>query len=110
MSEIFEKVNANAAQAAEADKIRLQEAEQEVERLQAERRRARQLKRRRANQTLLIRAIISALLIVGLMVAKGVGLIAAPLAIPCVSAVFGYIAFWLGAWVQFSWCRGGLLE
>ena len=103
MSEIFEKVNENAARAAE---LKRQEYETSREQYKAR----KQEKRRRANMQMLTRLLVTFVLVTLLILAESFGLVATALVTPIVATALCYVAFWIGAWAQYSWCKGGLLE
>ena len=103
MSELIEIIenNANEAKAREEDLQAKRIADKKL---------TAQLRRQKALRDLIIRAVACTLIIIGLWVASACGLMAAQLGRPLVAAVFAYLAFWAGAWCQFAWCKGGLLE
>lgn len=103
MSELFETINAHSAEAKNGERV-------EVEAAQARRTKAAKAKRRKAHRSMLIRAIACIVAVAGLWVATCWELVAVQLTRPLVMAIFTYLAFWFGSWVQFSWCEGGLLE
>lgn len=67
-------------------------------------------KRRRANMTFIVRVLAVVLLGVALWAAHLFDLIAGQLAFGVMCAGLTWLAFWAGAWVQFMWCKGGLLD
>lgn len=107
MSEIFDKINENAewasARIAEETRIGLEIA-------RAERERIAKARRVRAARQLLTRVCVAIGLIGALYLTAHFGLLAQGLATPLICAVFVWVAFWFGAWVQFSWYKRGLLE
>ncbi len=66
--------------------------------------------RRTATRQLLIRAAVAVAIAFGLWLALRAGLIAWQLAVPCQSAALIWFAVWFGAWLQFMWCKEGLLQ
>lgn len=114
MSELFEAIENNANEAKAREQEAAEVAQKTQEDLQAKRladkKLAAQLRHQRALRALLIRAISCVVIIIGLWVASKFDLIAVQLCRPLVAAVFAYLAFWAGAWCQFAWCKGGLLE
>lgn len=114
MSELFETIENHAAEAKAREQEAAEVAQKAQEDLQAKRladkKMQAQIRRQKAMQSLIIRAIACAVIIIGLWVASAFGLMAVQLCRPLVAAVFAYLAFWAGAWCQFAWCKGGLLE
>ena len=114
MSELFETINTNATEADARAHEEAEVAQKVQEELQAKRladkKLQAQIRREKANRALLIRAVACTVIIIGLWVASVFDLMAVQLARPVVAAVFAYLAFWVGAWCQFTWCKGGLLE
>lgn len=103
MSEIIEiiETNANEARAREEDLMAKRIADKKL---------AAQIRRQKALRALIVRVIACVVIVIGLWVASTFDLIAVQLSRPLVAAVFVYLAFWAGAWCQFAWCKGGLLE
>lgn len=110
MSELFETIDANADQAAAVMQKEMDAAREEQEILRADRRRLAELKRKKATRDLLKKGITGVVLIAGLLIAEGAGCMVEGLTVLLVFAVFVWLAFWLGAWAQFMWGRGGLLN
>lgn len=114
MSELFETINTNATEAkvheAEAAEVEKKAQEDLQAKRIADKKLAVQLRRQKAKRALIVRAISCAVIILGLWVACACGLMVVQLCRPLVAAVFAYLAFWAGAWCQFAWCKGGLLE
>ena len=114
MSELFETIEINAKEANVREQEATEAAQKAQEDLQAKRladkKLAAQLRRQKALRALLIRAITCTIIIIGLWVASAADLMAVQLCRPLVAAVFAYLSFWAGAWCQFAWCKGGLLE
>lgn len=96
MSDMFDKINENAERVAAAHR------EEQLRRHQA--------KHQKANKQILIRIAIAVVLTVALYLAAKLGLVVRGLSITLIPAVFVWLAFWVGAWVQFAWCRGGLMK
>ena len=103
MSELIETIEKKAAKA-EADDL------QEYETRQAERKERARAKRRQATLAFIIRLAVTVLLVLGMRLAAKFGLMADTLVLWLYAAVVFYLALYLGAWVQFMWCKGGLLE
>lgn len=66
--------------------------------------------RRTATRTLLIRALTAVGIVAGLWLAQRADLIAWQLAVPCQTATMVWFAVWFGAWLQFMWCKEGLMQ
>lgn len=65
---------------------------------------------RRATRRLILRSLAAIALIVGLRFAAEAGLIASALSLPAMLLAGVWLAFWVGAYVQLMYCKGGLLE
>ena len=96
MADMFDKINENAAAVAEADRL--------------ERARRAELRIKKANRALACRALIGAALVLLFWLGSGLGLVHWGVAVGVVAAVFVWFAVWLGAWMQFSWAKRGLLK
>jgi hypothetical protein len=107
MSEIFDRINENAervsARLAEETQIAMDIARLERERIAKAR-------RVRACRQLLTRVGIAIGLILSLYLAAHFGLMSKGLATPIICAVFVWVSFWFGGWVQLSWYKRGLFE
>lgn len=110
MSELFETIEMKADQAkikaknkAEAEKA-AQEAREE------ERRRAAHAKRNKATHRMVTRLAITLALVAGLWLSGKFGLIAEQLIVWMYGAAGSWFTYWLGAYVQFMWCKGGYME
>lgn len=103
MSELFETIEMKALDSAERERIAFEEK-------LIERRRTAQAKRNKATKKLLTRTGIVILITLGLWLAGKFGLINATLVMCLTAAMFMWLAYWAGAWVQFMWCKGGLLK
>lgn len=103
MSELFDTINMKALDEAERNRIAYEEK-------QTERRRAVKAKRNKATMTLLTRAVVSALICLALWLAGKFGLMNATLILCLYAAIFSWLCIWIGAYIQFMWCKGGLLE
>ena len=57
-----------------------------------------------------IHALIAFGVVIGTSAAMRAGLISSVLAIPVMLFGLSWITFWFGAWMQFMWCKGGLME
>ena len=103
MSELFDTINLKAQGSAENDRA----AE---EKKQAERKSAAQAKRQKATRTLLSRVGSAAIVCLGLWLAGKFELMNLHLILCLYAAIFSWLCIWIGAWVQFMFCKGGLLE
>ena len=103
MSELFDTINMKALDSAELER-------QAYEEKQAERKRAAKAKRQKATKKMLFRVLIAVVLCVAMSLAGRSGLMAVTLIRAVYLALATWISFWLGAWAQFMWCKGGLLE
>ena len=103
MSELFDTIEMKALDAAEQERLA-------YEKNMAERKRAALAKRKKATCTLLTRAGISALICAGLWLAGKFDLMNVHLILCLYAAIFSWLCIWVGAWIQFMWCKGGLLE
>ena len=65
---------------------------------------------KKATRALLIRAWFVAALVAGCWLALIFDLVAWQIALPFEILAVVWLAFWAGAWVQFRFCKGGLLE
>ena len=66
--------------------------------------------RRKATRQLLIRAAVAIAIAEGSWLALRAGLLAWQLAIPFQSVAMIWFAVWFGAWLQFMWCKEGLMQ
>lgn len=103
MSELFETINMKALDQAEQERIDFEER-------QIERKRAARYKRRKATKALLIRVAVAAVLFIAMWVAGKFDLMADVLILWLYGGVAAWLCIWCGAWYQFMWCKGGLLE
>ena len=103
MSELFETIEKNAQDQAERDRVAYEER-------QAERRRTVQAKRRKATVSMLIRLLVVVALCAAMSLARSADLMAVELVRGVYVALAAWLSFYLGAWIQFMWCKGGLLE
>lgn len=102
-----EALNARAAQNRELDERRAKMVEEAEKAQQAAR---ASISRRRAARRLILRSLIVLALIVGLRLAADAGLLTMTLALPVMLLAGVWLAFWVGAYVQLMYCKGGLLE
>ena len=111
MSEKMQKAfEENRARAAEADRV-AQEAEAEKKAAaEASWREYNRKRHHKACIALAIRVLIACAVMVGLWAATAADLIVDALARPLASATLIWLAVWAGAWVQFMFCKRGLLE
>ena len=103
MSELFDTIEMKALDQAERERIACEER-------RAERRREARAKRNKATWTMMTRTGVAAVIATGLWVAGRYCMIDANLVMALVAAIIAWICFWLGAWIQFMWCKGGLME
>ena len=66
--------------------------------------------RKKATRTFIRRAVVAIVLIVGICLAMEFDLIVPLLAIPLEAGVMIWIGVWFGAWLQFMFADGGLLD
>lgn len=100
MTTMFKTINDHADQARA-------ERERELEALNAKRRNKH---RKKATRAFLIRAVIAWVVFGLLWLAMGLDLIIWQIALPLECGALLYFMGWFGAWVQFMWCRKGLLR
>lgn len=103
MSELFDTIELKAQEQAELERLAYEEK-------QAERKRAAKAKRVKATRTLLTRAAGAALVCLALWLAGKFDLMNDNLVLCLYAAIFSWLCIWVGAWIQFMWCKGGLLE
>ena len=103
MSELFDTIEMKAQEQAELERIANEER-------QAERKRAAKAKRDRATRTLLSRVGSAAIVCLGLWLAGKFELMNVSLVLCLYAAIFSWLCVWIGAWIQFMFCKGGLLE
>lgn len=103
MSELFETINMKALDSAERERVAFEER-------QAERKREAKAKRINATKKLLTRTAIVILTALGLWLAGKYYLMDATLVLVLYAAIFCWLCIWIGAWFQFMFCKGGLLE
>lgn len=66
--------------------------------------------RRRVNRALLIRAAVVVAWVAGLWTAEAFNYISVPLAVAFEAAGLIWFAVWFGAWLQYRFCKEGLLR
>lgn len=71
---------------------------------------AEKLGRKKAKRAMFIRAIIATSLILILYLLAVPGLMSWYIALPLIAAVGVWLAVWFGAWLQFMFAEGGLLD
>ena len=103
MSELFETIEMKALDKAEMERVAAEER-------RAERKRETKAKRQKATMTLLGRTGLSALVCLALWIAGKFGLVDGTLVMALFGAIIAWICLWMGAWIQFMWCKGGLFE
>lgn len=103
MSELFDTIEKRAQEQAERERAAFQQ-------LQAEQKRANHTKRKKATVSVALRLLISGVLCVAMSLAGRAGLMDTTLIRAVYAAMVAWIAFWLGAWAQFIFCKGGLLQ
>lgn len=103
MSEMFEAIERNATERAERERIAQEEQ-------MTAWKKAKVAQRRKATRGLLIRTLVVIALCVAMSFACSSGLMDLTLTRWISVALVTWLAFWIGAWFQFMWCKGGLLE
>lgn len=109
MSELFEAINTHSEEAAAQARVDAEELQKIEEARAADKKRVHKMRHRRATRTLAFRLVIAAALCVGVCLATHASLMAEDFAVLVLAMVFSWFSFWAGAWVQFVWCKGGLL-
>lgn len=66
--------------------------------------------RKKATGAFIRRAVVATVLVIGLWMAMVFDLIVPVLAIPLEAGVMIWIGIWFGAWMQFMFADGGLLD
>ncbi len=105
--EYQEIINARAAMNRETEERRVKMSE-EAEQANRMAKHSRAI--RKANKALVKRATIAVVLCAILVLAQFLNLIDWHLAVPIMCATMIWIAVWFGAWLQYRFCKGGLLE
>lgn len=103
MSELFDTIEMKAQDSAERER----QAYEEQQQLQTK---TRQLKRRRATKALVLRILAAVALCVAMSLAKRSGLMAEELIRGIYLVLAAWLSFWVGAWFQFMYFKGGLLQ
>ena len=103
MSELFDTIEMKAQEQAELERLAYEEK-------QAERQKAKKAKRWKATRALLIRILIAVGICVAMSLAGRSGLMDLLLIRSVYLVLASWLSFWIGAWFQFMWCKGGLLE
>ena len=103
MSELFDTIELNAQEKAELERLA-------YEQKQIERKNAAHAKRRKATRTVLTRIGGAALVCLALWLAGKFELMNVNLVLGLYAAIFSWVCLWIGAWVQFMFCKGGLFE
>lgn len=70
----------------------------------------RQKARNKATRSLVVKAALVLAICICLMLAMRFDLMSTLFGVPCMAAALAWLTFWLGAWVQFMWAKGGLLN
>lgn len=96
MSEMIEMVNAQHDAAAAARAEQTQSTKRQI--------------RSRATRKTIMKALNSLALTFGLWLAVSFDLVAFQLAIPCMAVSLAYATFWVGAWAQYHFGKGGFLN
>lgn len=109
MGDLFEAINTNAEEAAARAREDAEALQKIEEARAADKKRVTKMRHLRATRTLAFRLVIAAAIIVCVGLATRSGYMLEDFAILVISMVFSWFAFWAGAWVQFVWCKGGLL-
>ena len=110
MSELFETIDAKADQAKIKAKNKAEAERAAQEAREIEHRRSIKAKRIKAVRQLVARLAVTLALVVGLWLSGKFGLIAEQLIVWMYGATASWFTYWLGAFVQFMWCRGGYME
>lgn len=110
MSELFETVDANRAAAEERKRAEAEAAEAALAEWRAKEEQRKIRRRKRATRSLVLRALIVVAINVLLALAQIWGLMDIRLAL--VLGVFAscWLCVWAGAWIQFMYADGGLLN
>jgi cation transport ATPase len=66
--------------------------------------------RKRATRQVIIRGAVAVAFCLALWLAMGFGLVAQPLAFICMAIALAVQTFYVGAWVQFIYAKGGFLN
>lgn len=66
--------------------------------------------RRVACKKLITRTVVAFALVVALYIAPTLGLISWFVAVLAIAATGFWLCIWLGAWLQFMWCKEGLMK
>lgn len=102
-----ENLNARAAQK-HAEKERQAAMAYETER--AQQAASRNKRRFWASVKATVHAVIALGVVLGTSAAMRAGLVSSVLALPVMLFGLSWMVFWFGAWMQFMWCKGGLME
>ena len=105
--EIYEQINAHADLQHTAANGQTAQAEA-VERKRTVTK--EQLAKQAAIRSLLIRCAVVVGIFLALWLFQVWGLIAMELALAAGTCALVWICIWFGAWIQFAWCKGGLLK
>lgn len=103
MSELFETIEMKALDQAERDRIAYEER-------QAQRKRDVKAKRQKATVTMLTRVVTAVLICLALGLASKFNLMDTSLVLYLIAVVGAWLTYWIGAFVQFMWCKGGFME
>ena len=103
MSELFDTIEMKALDAAERERIA---QEQKL----MEHKRAVLAKRHKATRTVLLRIGGAVLVCLALWLAGKFELMNVNLVLCLYAAIFSWLCLWIGGWVQFMFCKGGLFE
>jgi ferric-dicitrate binding protein FerR (iron transport regulator) len=103
MSELFDTIEMKALDAAERERLA-------QEQKQIEHKRAVKAKRNKATRTMLSRAGGAVLVCLALWLAGKFDLMNDNLVLGLYAAIFSWLCLWIGGWVQFMFCKGGLFE
>ena len=71
---------------------------------------AKRRKRKKATRALIARVVIAILLGIGIAVLCKFNHLSPVVAIASISALWGWLSIWVGAWCQYMWGKGGLLR
>lgn len=103
MSELFDTIDKRAQEQAERERAAYDHHLAEV-------RKAAQTKRRKASAGMILRVLVTVAICVAMSLAGKHELIDRAVIRGIYVALAAWVSFWAGAWIQFMWCKGGLLQ
>lgn len=110
MSEMFDAVDANRAAADDRERAEAEAAEAALAEWRAQEVRRRIRRRKRATRGFILRAALALFFGILVVAAQNAGLIDPRLAGPAVAFLVSWLSVWFGAWLQFMFADGGLLN